>query len=209
MLNSKGFDMWANGYDKTVRDCVESGEYPFAGYKEVLNTVYDRIESAEGKTVLDIGFGTGILTKKLYDDGIKIYGIDFSDEMIRIAKEKMPEAVLLKHDFTEGLPLELKGKKFDFIISTYAIHHLTDNEKAAFIKVLKAHLTDKGEILFGDVAFDTRKNLELCRSRAGDDWDKDEIYIVKEDLQKEIPDIEFKKISFCSGVCIIRNGLER
>lgn len=204
MLDSKGFDMWANGYDRTVQECVESSEYPFAGYKEVLNTIYDKIKSADGKTVLDIGFGTGVLTKRLYDEEIKIYGIDFSDEMIKLAKAKMPDAVLLKHDFTKGLPSELKEKKFDFIISTYAIHHLTDKEKAAFIKELKACLTEKGGILLGDVAFETREELELCRSKAGDDWDNDEIYIVKEDLQKEIADIEFIKIGFCSGVCMIK-----
>lgn len=206
MLDSKGFDMWADGYDRTVRECAENSEYPFAGYKEVLNTIYDRVKSAEGKTVLDIGFGTGVLTKKLYDEGVKLYGIDFSDEMIKLAGEKMPGAVLLKQDFTKGLPLELKEKKFDFIISTYAIHHLTDKEKAAFIKELKGHLEENGEILIGDVAFETRKELELCKSKAGDDWDRDEIYIVKEELQKDIPGILFKKINFCSGVCVIKEN---
>ena len=173
--------MWADGYDRTVRECAENSEYPFAGYKEVLNTIYDRVKSAEGKTVLDIGFGTGVLTKKLYDEDVKIYG-------------------------NKGLPLELKEKKFDFIISTYAIHHLTDKEKAAFIKELKGHLEENGEILIGDVAFETRKELELCKSKAGDDWDRDEIYIVKEELQKDIPGILFKKINFCSGVCVIKEN---
>lgn len=206
MLSSTGFNLWANDYDSSVQQSFESNEYPFAGYKEVINTIYDRIRSKKGKKVLDIGFGTGVLTQKLYDDGLEIYGIDFSEEMIKLAKPKMPEAFLIKHDFTKGLPSELKEKKFDFIISTYAIHHLTDREKVDFIKKLKAHLTEGGEILLGDVAFETRRELEECRSRAGNDWDGDEIYIVKEELQKELPDIEFKKISFCSGVCVVSDN---
>lgn len=40
MLDDKGFDLWADGYDKAVRLSDESNEYPFAAYKEVLNTVY-------------------------------------------------------------------------------------------------------------------------------------------------------------------------
>lgn len=205
MLDNKGFDMWANGYDKSVQECALSNEYPFAGYKDVLNTVYDRIKSKRGKTVLDIGFGTGVLTKKLYDEDIEIYGIDFSEEMITLAKPKMPNAVLIKHDFSNGIPTELISKKYDFIIFTYSIHHLTDKEKIDFIKKLMPLLNNGGEILLGDVAFETTRELELCRNKAINDWDEDEIYIVKENLQKYFPDMEFKKISFCAGVCIITN----
>ena len=37
MLDSRGFDMWADGYDESVALCEENGEYPFAGYRELLN----------------------------------------------------------------------------------------------------------------------------------------------------------------------------
>lgn len=204
MLDNKGFDLWAEDYDTSVKRCFESNEYPFAGYKEVLGTIYDCVTSkGSHATVLDIGFGTGVLTKKLYDEGTEIYGIDFSEEMIKRAKSKMPNSVLIKHDFSKGLPFEFKEKKFDFIICTYSIHHLTDKDKILFINELKTHLTEGGKILLGDVAFETRRDLELCRNQAGDNWDQDEIYIVKEDLHKEFPDMQFKKISFCAGICII------
>ena len=36
MLDHKGFDLWADGYDKTVGLSEESNTYPFAGYKNVL-----------------------------------------------------------------------------------------------------------------------------------------------------------------------------
>ena len=31
MLNSKGFDQWAAGYDASVRHTHDEGEYPFEG----------------------------------------------------------------------------------------------------------------------------------------------------------------------------------
>jgi hypothetical protein len=37
LLNSKGFDLWANDYDKSVNLSEENNAYPFAGYKSVLN----------------------------------------------------------------------------------------------------------------------------------------------------------------------------
>ena len=53
--------------------------------------------------------------------------------MTAIAKEKMPQAVLLCHDFSKGIPEEISGLKFDYIISTYALHHVTDTAKAGII----------------------------------------------------------------------------
>lgn len=201
MLDSSGFDLWANGYDQSVQLSEEAKEYPFAGYKDILNKIYNRIRKGNGKKILDIGFGTGILAKKLYDDGVEIYGMDFSPEMLRIAKAKMPNAVLLRHDFSKGFPSDWEGEKFDFIICTYAIHHLTEQEKTGFLQEMKKYLAVGGEILLGDVAFETRREMDECRQRAGEEWDDEECYLIAEELAKEFPDMEFEKISYCSGIC--------
>ena len=60
MLNNKGFDL-----------------------------IYGSVLSHWGKVVLDIGFGTGTLTSKLYENGCEISGQDFSSRMIELAYEKM------------------------------------------------------------------------------------------------------------------------
>jgi len=62
MLNSKGFDLWADNYDKSVNLSEEENTYPFAGYKNVLGEIYQTIRNGKGRTILDIGFGTGILS---------------------------------------------------------------------------------------------------------------------------------------------------
>ena len=82
MLNNKGFDLWADGYDKTVGISDEENIYPFAGYKKVLGLILQTIMGVENAVVLDIGFGTGTLTTKLYERGCSIYGQDFSSRMI-------------------------------------------------------------------------------------------------------------------------------
>lgn len=206
MLDNRGFDLWAEGYDESVKLSEESNSYPFAGYKEVLNTIYGRIREAGVGKILDIGFGTGVLLKKLYDDGFPVSGIDFSPEMIKIAQRKMPKARLMEYDFSRGLPPELKNEKFDFIICTYAIHHLTDEEKIKFIALLQERLNVNGEILLGDVAFETREELLKCKVESGDDWDDEEIYMVADVLSKVIGGMRFVKISHCSGVVQIKKG---
>lgn len=71
MLDKHGFDLWADGYDQSVGLSDEEGTYPFAGYKQILNEIYSRILIRKAKSILDIGFGTGTLTTKLYEqDGI-------------------------------------------------------------------------------------------------------------------------------------------
>lgn len=204
MLDKKGFDLWADGYDKSVGLSEGDGRYPFAGYRDLLNEIYCRVLSDSAETVLDIGFGTGTLTARLYQQGCRIYGQDFSHRMIQLAKMKMPEAELLQGDFSQGLDERLKQQKYDAIIATYALHHLRDERKIGFIRELRQLLKDGGSIYVGDVAFETRQELESCRERTGADWDEDEFYFVYEELKPYIEDLTFTKFSECAGLLQIR-----
>jgi len=180
-------------------------QYPFAGYKDVLNGIYNRVHEKAAGTVLDIGFGTGTLTTRLYNDGYNIYGIDFSSKMIEIAKVKMPGAELYCYDFTKGLPDALANTKFDYILSTYAMHHLSLEQKIAFIHELWEHLEKDGKILIGDIAFETQDKLDSCKTLSGTSWDDDEIYIIYSEIVKSIPfgKPEFFPISHCAGIISI------
>ena len=102
MLDNKGFDLWADGYDAAVGLSDEENSYPFAGYKDVLGTIFKEIMSKKNARVLDIGFGTGTLTTKLYENGCDVYGQDFSQRMIELAKQKMENAHLYQGDFSKG-----------------------------------------------------------------------------------------------------------
>ena len=206
-MDHRGFDLWADGYDRSVNMSDEDKAYPFAGYKKVLAGIYEAVRKGQGKRVLDIGFGTGILTGKLYENGYDITGIDFSQRMIEIAQEKMPAARLIRHDFSEGLPAQLKDEKFDAIICTYAIHHLEDDAKIGFLKELQTHLNPCGWIYIGDVAFRTLQERNACREICGDEWDDDEFYIVAEEVAKEIGGVQFEKISHCAGILTLDSGI--
>jgi len=205
MLDSKGFDLWSDNYDTQVEISDEENVYPFAGYKKVLSTVYEKVRKQNPKNILDIGFGTGILAKKLYDDGYNIYGIDFSNEMLKKAKQKMPNAELLQFDFTDGLPKEFEQKQFDVILSTYVIHHIDDEAKKLYILKLLKSLNPKGILIFGDVAFETEKDMEAARKKDYEEWDDEEYYLIAERFNLWFPHLktDFIKISYCSGVCTI------
>lgn len=200
MLDSKGFDLWADDYDKSVGISDEDETYPFAGYKTILNTIYNRVLINSYKNVLDIGFGTGTLTSKLYEHGCMIYGQDFSTRMIDIAKAKMPNAKLYQGDFANGLVEPLMQQKYDAIIATYSLHHLTDIQKIDLLKDLLTLLNDGGCIYIGDIAFINRTELQKCMDEVKDDWDDDEIYFVFDEIKMYFPTIHFEQISNCAGI---------
>lgn len=200
MLDNKGFDLWADNYDESVKDSDEENSYPFAGYRDVLNRIYQRVLEKEGAVVLDIGFGTGFLTSRLYERGCEVWGQDFSEKMIELAQEQMPQAHLYQGDFSRGLAEPLLQNTYDFIIATYSLHHLNQEEKVKLIQCLRRLLSPQGEILIGDVAFPGYEEQEECRVASGDEWDPDEIYFVYEEMKKDFPEIRFEKFSYCAGI---------
>lgn len=204
MLNSNGFDVWADGYDESVRLADENDAYPFAGYAAILKEIYGRVCASGAKTVLDIGFGTGTLAGQLYQQGCDVFGQDFSSRMIQLAQGKMPRAKLYQGDFSLGLVQALKQQRYDAIIATYALHHLTDEQKAAFFQELLPLLQDNGCIYVGDVAFATRAQLEQCKAQAGDDWDASEIYFVYDELKQAFPQLQFEPVSHCAGLLTLK-----
>lgn len=204
MLNSNGFDVWADGYDESVRLADENDAYPFAGYATILKEIYGRVCASGAKAVLDIGFGTGTLAGQLYQQGCDVFGQDFSSRMIQLAQGKMPRAQLYQGDFSLGLVQELKQQRYDAIIATYALHHLTDEQKAAFLQELLPLLQDNGCIYVGDVAFATRAQLEQCKAQAGDDWDASEIYFVYDELKQAFPQLRFEPVSHCAGLLTLK-----
>lgn len=205
MLDSKGFDLWADGYDASVQVSDEENTYPFAGYKRVLGAVYAAVRENGAKSVLDIGFGTGVLTRRFYQDGLDVYGVDFSQRMIELAQAHMPEAKLYQADFAEGLPDELSGGRYDAIVSTYALHHVTDGQKAAFLRTLFGLLTPGGVLVVGDLAFQTRADFDALCQAAGGALDEDEFYPVYDEFGASIGvPYRYEQYSVCAGVLTLR-----
>lgn len=206
MLDNKGFDNWSGAYDQDIPKMQDEG-YPFEGYYDTLGYIQKQVQAGAAKTVLDIGIGTGLLTETLYKAGIAITGVDFSARMLDLAKTKMPQGRFIRFDFNQGLPKELEGEKFDYIISSYAIHHIDDEQKVAFFRGLVQHLNDEGQVLIGDVAFETKRDMERGRAQSRG-WDDAEHYMIAEEMIRELAkhqlQSEFVKTSSCSGVLVIQ-----
>lgn len=202
-MDSKKYDLWSEGYGAQVHLLKDNDEYPVAGYGELLNEVYNMVRSSGAKKVLDAGFGTGILTKKLYEDGYIIHGVDASEQMVEAGRECMPEAKLVVGDYSLGMPLELIREEYDMVISTYALHHLDHYEKVSFIKDMLRQLPEGGKVIIGDLAFETMDELRAFRRQHRENWLYEGMYMVYAEAAKDFEYVEWKKISKCAGIVTI------
>jgi putative AdoMet-dependent methyltransferase len=206
MLDNKGFDKWAREYDVSIKRHSEG--YPFEGYYNILSYVHSLIKESKGKKILDVGVGTGLLTYELYKKGGQIYGIDFSEKMLELAKQKMPKGKFYCYDFKYGLPKDLDGVKFDYIVSSYAMHHLDNEEKVNFILKLKGILKENGKIIIADISFKNNKDLVYCKDISENKWDNNEVYFVADKIIKKLTDsgliVGYTQVSSCAGVLEIK-----
>lgn len=202
-MENDRYDLWADGYGAEVHLLSDHDEYPVAGYGRLLNKVYGMVRQSGAKKVLDAGFGTGILTRKLYEDGCIIHGIDASEQMVEAGREKMPDAKLIAADYSLGMPLALIRENYDVIISTYAFHHLDHYEKVRLMWDMLRLLNPGGKVIIGDLGFTTRAEMKEFRRQNRDNWLYEDMYMVYEEAQKDFSNASWEKISKCAGIVTI------
>lgn len=111
--------------------------------KEIKNLkkIISYIKLKEYNKVLDVGCGSGIAYKYLHRKFKEYIGIDVSNEMINISKNKFP-----KTKFVEGRFEEHNFKdKFDLIFVFNTFPHILN--KKLFLKKAKKILTKSGKIV--------------------------------------------------------------
>lgn len=168
------FETWAQSYDSSVYGHDEQYRDVFDGYEAILNTVVEK----SGNVVLEFGVGTGNLTKKLLAAGKTVYGIEPSAPMRELAMEKLKGVSIQDGDF---LQFPLPNAAINTIVSTYAFHHLTDEEKEQAIRKYGKLLMKGGKIVFADTAFIDREAYEAMIAEAKQKGFVD----LAEDLQRE------------------------
>jgi len=205
------FDKLSKTYDQDVIDCDNRGLFPFAGYQNLIDYIAAFINTRtenEPIKLLDLGIGTGFLPSKLFPERLKVVGVDLSTQMLEIAGLRLPNADLYQFDFRLGLPETILHEKFDYIVSTYAMHHLTEEQFIDYIHFMLERLNPFGRIIIGDIMFLNHRERDNVRLANLELWDETEHYhlfdYVIEHINKNLS-INFYKISFCSGILIIEN----
>lgn len=144
------FKEWAHDYDGAV-----SGENP--EYKDVFVN-YDFMlqqasQEAFGHTI-EFGPGTGNLTHKLMQRGLKVTPVEPSEDMLKIGEAKTGLS------FVTGDFLNFDVQDYDTVISSFAFHHLTDEEKQTALEMYYNALPTGGKVVILDTMFNSVEEKE-------------------------------------------------
>ena len=122
-LSKKHFDGQAAEYDQ--RDTY----YYSRNGKISCRDIAEQVRGLPYEALLDVGCGTGFLTELLIKQWPARYcGVDLSDEMIRVAKEKQLDGAEFVVSSADKLPYP--DETFDIVTCSQSFHHYPYPEKA-------------------------------------------------------------------------------
>ncbi|MBF0276415.1 MAG: class I SAM-dependent methyltransferase [SAR324 cluster bacterium] len=146
-------DAEADFYDEDVKN--ESDPIR-AGYPQMLSWIANKSNLSCAKRVLDLGAGTGNLSL-LLDGYEELVCVDISAKMLEISENKLSSLEKIKFINEDLLGyFDISGNPFDSIVSSYAIHHLTEAEKLLLFRKLYHSLNPGGIAILGDLMFENQ-----------------------------------------------------
>ena len=136
-----------DAYNKIARQWTSERGQSFVS--KLIIEFADKLKA--GSRVLDIGCGGGVPnTSYLGNRRFNVTGIDFSEEMIRIANEQeITNATFELHDILHYKPV----KKFDGVLAWDSLFHLPYEHQGSIYEKIAGWVNDKCWFLFshGDV----------------------------------------------------------
>lgn len=174
--------------NQKVKDAFNKGSEEYDNYRKhaipymniFYQTAIDQTKGYNQPEILDLGAGTGILTEMIHKQYPKssITLIDMSSEMLEKAKKKFSNKNNFKYIEADYTTYEFP-QKYDIIISSLSIHHLTDNEKQKLYQKIYDNLKENGIFVNADqVRGRTSLTEKLYKQQ-------DEQYLNKQDMPEK------------------------
>lgn len=113
----QGWERVANKYDSVWASST----------RQFIPPLLDAAHVAEKMSILDVGCGPGYVSAAAAERGATPIGLDFSEEMIAIAKKKFPRIEFRQGD-AQSLPFP--DASFDRVLANFALLHLADPGRA-------------------------------------------------------------------------------
>ncbi|MBN1525854.1 MAG: class I SAM-dependent methyltransferase [Spirochaetales bacterium] len=149
-----------SGYNKQY---LEISDIILQDRDRLMNILISHIrhfgKSRAGNTFLDLGCGDGVLAKHIHSffPENTFHVCDGSEKMITAAKENLKHIAgchFYTVTFEEIMENEVFGTRFDFIVSSFAVHHIQHEIKYRFFETLNSLLKPDGHFI----------NIDTCLS---------------------------------------------
>jgi ubiquinone/menaquinone biosynthesis C-methylase UbiE len=155
---TKRWDYSSQRYDAYHGHGIKSEEEAAA-----WKALFRQVIPGEGLRILDVGCGTGEMSRMLADIGHKVTGIDLSEKMLAVAKSKSLGGTEFRIGDAENPPFN-KGM-FDAVVTRHVLWTLPNPEKA--LKSWRNVLKPGGKVVVIDGVWDngsleTRLRRKIC-----------------------------------------------
>ena len=179
-MRSSHVDLYNHDEDAATydQDVLRSEDPIREGYAEILDWVAQNAGITQSSAVVELGSGTGNLTARL-PLCQSLVCVDVSSEMTKIARQKLRGASHISYVQADILEyFDADPPPFDVAVSTYVVHHLTQQEKELLFDQLVRRLLPGGRALFGDLMLESSQEERVLIDRyrsIGDDATADAI----------------------------------
>ena len=119
------YDRRAPEYDDAYLGGDQFGDQELPGFGEELAETTRVLAALRPARVLDVACGTGFLTRHLRGE---VVGLDQSEAMLRIARERAPAATFLQGD---ALALPFADESFERVLTAHFYGHLGEADRLA------------------------------------------------------------------------------
>jgi SAM-dependent methyltransferase len=160
------FESYAHYYDLLYQD---------KKYLDEVNFIVKllKLHAPNADKILELGCGTGIHAVLLAQQGYKIQGIDFSEEMIDRANhrlQQLPDRIVNDIRFTIGDIQNIRlNQKYDVALSLFHVfsYHVDTNSLLAAFATVKDHLQPGGififDVWYGPAVLSDRPTVRIKR----------------------------------------------
>ncbi|MGD0166301.1 MAG: class I SAM-dependent methyltransferase [Gaiellaceae bacterium] len=174
------YDARAPEYDDWYLGRGLFGERERPGWKKELAALERTLASLPYAHTLDVACGTGFLTRHLPGE---LVGLDQSEQMLAIARERCPEAAFVPGD---ALALPFRDNSFERVFSAHFYGHLDSEERLLFMAEAERVAP---ELVICDAAARPDREPEELQERVledGSSWQVYKRFFVAEELAAEL-----------------------
>jgi cyclopropane fatty-acyl-phospholipid synthase-like methyltransferase len=112
---------------------------------DILDSFYAQLKPEQG-SLLDLGCGAGEPVARYFiDQGWDVTGVDFSQRMLQLALNYVPEMRTINSDM---LDVDFDANQFDAVTATYSLFHIPATAHAELFEKMHRWLCPGGKALF-------------------------------------------------------------
>jgi ubiquinone/menaquinone biosynthesis C-methylase UbiE len=134
---------------------------PVGGIAAIRNAALDHAGIVAGERVLELGCGSGGVTRLLCARGAQVTAVDWSEPMLRKAARRAPAATFERAEITAFAAPSL----VDVVLFSFVLHELDEAARAQALAVAHGALRPGGRLAVVDHALPTRGVAARAMSR--------------------------------------------